>query len=77
MSTTAHQRRNLALVTDKGSAVRNRQSWTVTAVGRDGTLEVTDSERVSGLPTSYVARHVELGWAVTGSDVVVLIRGFR
>jgi len=60
-------RRNLALVTQRGSAVRNRQSWTVGAVGEDGSLEVSDPERGSvRLPASDVARHVELGWAVTG-----------
>jgi len=60
-------RRNVALVTDKGSPVRNRQSWTVTKVAEDGSLEVADPERGSvRLPASYVARHVELGWAVTG-----------
>lgn len=60
-------RRNLALVTDKGASVRNRQSWTVTAVAEDGSLVVADAVRGSvRLPASYVARHVELGWAVTG-----------
>jgi len=60
-------RRNAALVTDRGLPVRNRQSWTVTAVAENGSLEVTDAERGSvRLPASYVTRHVELGWAVTG-----------
>jgi ATP-dependent exoDNAse (exonuclease V) alpha subunit len=47
--------------------VRNRQTWTVTAVRADGSLDVADRERGSvRLPAAYVARHVELGWAVTG-----------
>lgn len=60
-------RRNLALVTDRGAPVRNRQTWTVNAVAEDGSLDVADAERGSvRLPAEYVARHVELGWAVTG-----------
>jgi hypothetical protein len=55
------------LLTDDASAVRNRQSWTVTGIGADGSLSVADETRGSvRLPARYVARHVELGWAVTG-----------
>ncbi len=32
-------RRNVALTTERGHAVRNRQTWTVAAVGADGSLE--------------------------------------
>jgi conjugative relaxase-like TrwC/TraI family protein len=60
-------RRNAPLVTDTGAAVRNRYTWTVVAVGRDGSLTVADAGRGTvTLPADYVARHVELGWAVTG-----------
>ena len=61
-------RRNVAtLVTSRKTAVRNRQTWTVRAVRADGSLDVADPERGSvRLPAGYVARHVELGWAVTG-----------
>jgi ATP-dependent exoDNAse (exonuclease V) alpha subunit len=61
-------RRNDAnLVTDRGSSVRNRQSWTVTEVGEDASLTLTDPQRGQvQLPAHYVARHLELGWAVTG-----------
>ncbi len=61
-------RRNDAnLVTDRGSSVRNRQAWTVTEVGEDGSLTVADPQRGQvQLPARYVARHLELGWAVTG-----------
>jgi ATP-dependent exoDNAse (exonuclease V) alpha subunit len=60
-------RRNAPLITDAGFPVRNRHTWTVAAVGRDGSLTVTDSGRgTTTLPSDYVARHVELGWAVTG-----------
>ena len=47
--------------------MRNRQTWTVTAIGDDGSLTVEDPQRGSRAPArDYVARHVELGWAVTG-----------
>lgn len=60
-------RRNVALVTHAGAAVRNRQSWTVTELGEDGSVVVAEAGRGSvRLPAAYVARHVELGWAVTG-----------
>jgi ATP-dependent exoDNAse (exonuclease V) alpha subunit len=55
------------LRTHHGQQVRNRQTWTVTATHNDGRLTVTNPERGSvALPAGYVARHVELGWAVTG-----------
>ncbi len=60
-------RRNVGLVTGAGKPVRNRQSWTVAEVGEDGSLVVADRDRGSvRLPATYVVRHVELGWAVTG-----------
>ena len=41
--------------------------WTVAATRADGSITVHHDERGSvGLPADYVARHVELGWAVTG-----------
>ncbi len=63
----ATRRNDAGLVTDRGSPVRNRQSWTVAEVAEDGSLILADPERGSlRLPARYVARHVELGWAVTG-----------
>lgn len=60
-------RRNAPLETDAGAAVRNRQVWTVSEVGADGSLVVADAELGSvRLPARYVRRYVELGWAVTG-----------
>lgn len=60
-------RRNVDLRTVTGAPVRNRQTWTVTDVGEDGSLLLSDPARGSvRLPAAYVARHVELGWAVTG-----------
>ena len=63
----ATRRNDASLVASGGSAVRNRQTWTVTAVGKDGSLTIVDDDRGRArLPADYVARHVELGWAVTG-----------
>ena len=60
-------RRNAALTTNRGTAVRNRQIWDVFGVGADGSLLVEDPTRGSArLPSDYVRRYVELGWAVTG-----------
>jgi hypothetical protein len=62
-------RRNVALLTDADAPVRSRQSWTVTEVSGDGSLVVAEPNRGSvRLPAGYVARHVELGWAVTGTE---------
>jgi hypothetical protein len=63
----ATRRNRRSLVEGGGTSVRNRQTWTVTAVAADGGLCVADPERGEvTLPADYVARHVELGWAVTG-----------
>ncbi|GAA1061079.1 hypothetical protein GCM10009573_25060 [Agromyces bracchium] len=52
-----------------GGWVRNGDRWTVAAVHKDGSIEVQRPGRSwSGtvvLPASYVAGHVELGYAVT------------
>ena len=49
--------------------VRNGDIWTVTAVGDDGTIKARKHGRRFGgsilLPASYVAEHVDLGYAVT------------
>lgn len=55
------------LRTTHGIQVRNRQTWTVVDVRRDGRLTVVDPDRGRvELPGNYVRSHVELGWAVTG-----------
>ncbi|MEO8749056.1 MAG: MobF family relaxase [Allobranchiibius sp.] len=46
-------------------AVANRDSWTVTAVSRDGAITVTGEHGDRGLPASYVREFVELGYATT------------
>lgn len=63
----ATRRNDARVVAADGAAVRNRQTWTVRAIGEDGALTVDDRQRGRvRLPKDYVARHVELGWAVTG-----------
>ena len=63
----ATRRNDPTLTTERGHPVRNRHTWTVEVVHADGGLRVADDERGSvDLPATYVARHVELGWAVTG-----------
>ncbi|HET7489280.1 MAG TPA: AAA family ATPase, partial [Acidimicrobiales bacterium] len=60
-------RRNDRMLTDAGRPVRNRHTWDVESVGADGSLVVSHPERGRvRLAAAYVARHVELGWAVTG-----------
>jgi conjugative relaxase-like TrwC/TraI family protein len=63
----ATRRNDPTLRTTTGQAVRNRQIWTVDRVDELGQLTVRSPERGSVvLPADYAARHVELGWAVTG-----------
>ena len=63
----ATRRNDPSLVTTTGLAVRNRQTWTVMAVRKDGSLVVADPARGQlVLRPDYVASEVELGWAVTG-----------
>jgi hypothetical protein len=63
----ATRRNDPTLRTDRGEKVRNRHTWTVTAVDENGSLTVTHPDRGDiALPARYVAEHVELGWAVTG-----------
>jgi conjugative relaxase-like TrwC/TraI family protein len=75
--TTAHvgdqiatRRNDRRLWTHIGHQVRNRHLWTVTDTHADGSLTVAHPDRGTvDLPADYVARHVELGWAVTGYGI--------
>lgn len=60
---TRHNDRRL--VTDHGDMVRNRATWTIEAIHRDGSLSVTSDTGRVHLPASYVTEHVELGYART------------
>lgn len=63
----ATRRNDRRLWTHVGRQVRNRHTWAVAEAHADGSLTVTHPDRGSvDLPAAYVARHVELGWAVTG-----------
>jgi conjugative relaxase-like TrwC/TraI family protein len=63
----ATRRNDRRLVTTGGQPVRNRDTWTVTALHRDGSLTV--SHRAGHgeitLPVGYVREHVRLGYAAT------------
>ncbi|MFE5291413.1 MobF family relaxase [Isoptericola sp. NPDC056618] len=63
------RRNDRRLRTGDGSWVRNGDRWTVAHVGRHGTAAVRRNGDPAGrtvtLPAEYVARHVDLGYAVT------------
>jgi conjugative relaxase-like TrwC/TraI family protein len=63
----ATRRNDRTLVTTAGQPVRNRETWTMTAIGSGGSLTVS---REAGhgsvtLPADYVHEHVRLGYAAT------------
>lgn len=61
------RRNDRTLRTDHGEPVRNRDRWTVQAIGRDGSLAVThqaDGGTVR-LHADYARSHVRLGYAAT------------
>jgi conjugative relaxase-like TrwC/TraI family protein len=63
----ATRRNDPVLCTNRGEQVRNRHTWTVTAIDHDGSLTVAHPDRgAAQLPATYGADYVELGWAVTG-----------
>ena len=67
MSVVATRRNDRTLITSAGESVRNRETWTVTAIGSDGSLTVT-REQGHGtvtLPADYAHDHVRLGYAAT------------
>ncbi len=63
----ATRRNDRRLVTADGETVRNRETWTVTAVHADGALTVTQDQGHGSvrLPVEYVRHHVRLGYAAT------------
>jgi conjugative relaxase-like TrwC/TraI family protein len=63
----ATRRNDRTLITSAGEPVRNRETWTVTAIREDGSLTVR-RERGHGtvtLPAGYAHEHVRLGYAAT------------
>jgi hypothetical protein len=63
----ATRRNQRQLVTSNGEPVRNRDTWTITDVGDDGTITVThhDGHGHVTLPADYIQHHVRLGYAAT------------
>jgi conjugative relaxase-like TrwC/TraI family protein len=67
----ATRRNDRRLETTTGEPVRNRETWTVAAIGDDGSLAVS-SNRGSGqvtLPVEYASEHVRLAYATTEHGV--------
>jgi len=50
---------------DNGAGVANREAWTVSAVGEDGSLTLRGKQRHVQLPAEYVGTAVQLGYAAT------------
>jgi ATP-dependent exoDNAse (exonuclease V) alpha subunit len=63
----ATRRNDRRLITTAGESVRNRDTWTVTAVHTDGALTVTQEQGHGSirLPGEYVRDHLRLGYAAT------------
>jgi hypothetical protein len=63
----ATRRNDRTVRTDRGEPVRNRDLWTVSGVGVDGSLTVShlDGHGQITLPVDYVRTHVRLGYAAT------------
>ena len=63
----ATRRNDRRLVTTTGEQVRNRDTWTVTAIHADGAITVTQQQGhgTLTLPADYVRQHVRLGYAAT------------
>lgn len=63
----ATRRNDRRLVTSEREPVRNRDTWTVTAINRDGSITVSHQAGHGDitLPAEYVRDHVRLGYAAT------------
>ncbi|MBA3289469.1 MAG: relaxase domain-containing protein [Acidimicrobiia bacterium] len=63
----ATRRNDRRLITTAGEPVRNRETWTVTAICSDGALTVKPEQGrgTVTLPVEYVRHHVRLGYAAT------------
>ncbi len=63
----ATRRNDRRLVTSHGEPVRNRDTWTVTAIHQDGSIAVSHQAGHGDvtLPADYVRDHVRLGYAAT------------
>ena len=63
----ATRRNDRRLTTTAGEPGRNRDTWTVTAIGDDGSLTVSHQGRHGdvSLPADYAREHVRLGYVAT------------
>ena len=61
---TRHNDRQL--VTDRGTTVKNRATWTVEGICDDGSLIAIGKSGRIWLPADYVTEHVDLAYASTG-----------
>jgi conjugative relaxase-like TrwC/TraI family protein len=63
----ATRRNDRRLVTSEGEPVRNRDTWTATAILQDGSIAVSHQGEHGDvmLPVDYVREHVRLGYAAT------------
>ena len=63
----ATRRNDRRLTTTTGQPVRNRDTWTVTAINHDGSITVSHRAGHGDvtLPADYVREHVRLGYAAT------------
>ena len=61
------RRNDRRITTDRQESVRNRDRWTVRAVGPNGSLTVSHEHGhgTAVLPADYVGEHVRLGYAAT------------
>lgn len=61
------RRNDRTLVTDRGEPIRNRDRWTVVAVGRSGSLALShlQGHGTVSVPAEYGREHVGLGYAAT------------
>ncbi|MCU1392579.1 MAG: conjugal transfer protein [Ilumatobacteraceae bacterium] len=61
---TRHNDRQL--LTDRGTTVKNRATWTVEGICNDGSLIAIGKSGRIWLPADYVTEHVDLAYASTG-----------
>jgi hypothetical protein len=61
----ATRRNDRSIETNRHEMIRNRNTFTITALQHDGRIAAVGDTGLVILPASYVANHVELAYAVT------------
>ena len=59
------RRNDRTLHTSQGLMVKNRDHWTITGIDADASIRLTGRTGTIRLPATYVAEHVQLGYAQT------------